>query len=495
MSKSQRGKLSFSRRDLLRALGVGAATTLAPNLSRGSEKSETGTADVVIVGAGFAGLTAARSLIRKGRRVVVLEARDRVGGRVKAGKLAGHTVDVGGMWVGPTQTRLLEMIKEFGLHTTPQFEEGKDISEVNGTRTTADREDMGLDKETQAEYDRVVKEMDRLCATVPPDEPWNAPEAESLDEMTVKDWLDSTTHNKTVRAFLEAQIRAIFVADLYQISFLYFLFYLRSGDNFEMLNNYENGAQASLVAETMHEVARRMATELKTNIVLENPVRAISQDTSGVTVKSAKGDWRADYAIVAVPLPLSVRITYEPPLPPDRDILAQHMPMGSVIKYLVAYEKPFWRERGLNGMTWSDLPPSAAISDASPADGGKGFLVGFFEAHNALKWTGRPMEERKKVVIERIVEFFGPEGAHPIDYEDQDWPAEVWSRGCYGASMGPGIMTTVGKVIRQPHGRIHWAGTETATRWMGYVDGAIHSGERAATEVLSKYQQPKAPAL
>jgi monoamine oxidase len=393
------------------------------------------------------------------------------------------------MWVGPTQTRLLELIKEYGLHTRPQFEQGKDISELNGTRTSVDGEGTGMDAEAQTEYDRIVKELNRLSAQLPPEAPWSMPEAEKLDDMTVQDWLDSATHNKTVRAFMETSVRAIFVADAYQISFLYFLFYLRSGDNFEMLNSYENGAQAFLVKETMYEVAVRMADELKGMIIQETPVRSISQDANGVTVNSDKGNWRADYAIVAVPLPLLVRIAYQPPLPPERDILAQHMPMGSVIKYLVAYEKPFWRERGLNGLTWSDLPPSANLCDVSPSDGGPGFLAGFFEAHNALKWTGRPVEERKKVVIDTIVEFFGPQGAHPIDYEDQDWPSEVWSRGCYGASMGPGIMTTVGRIIRQPHGRIHWAGTETATRWMGYIDGAIRSGDRATAEVLSNYKQ------
>lgn len=134
-------------------------------------------------------------------------------------------------------------------------------------------------------------------------------------------------------------------------------------------------------------------------------------------------------------------------------------------------------------MTWSDLPPSAAISDASPGEGGPGLLVGFFEAHNALKWTGKPVEARKQAIVERVVEFFGPQAANPIDYEDQDWPAEEWSRGCYGASMPPGIMTTVGRTIREPHGGIHWAGTETSSRWMGYIDGAIRSGERAAAEL------------
>ena len=494
MSKDESSKTKLSRRDVLRFVGVGAAGTLASTLTRAADNSgEDRKTDVVIVGAGFAGLTAAKNLAGTGRKVAVLEARDRVGGRVKRGQLAGHTVDVGGMWVGPTQTRVLDFIKEYGLHTRPQFEDGKDISEVSGTRTTADGEATGMDAETQAEYDRVVNELDRLSAKVPPEEPWNTPDAESLDKMTVQDWLDSMTHNKTVRGFLDASIRGIFVAEAYQMSFLYFLFYLRSGDNFEMLNNYENGAQAFLINETMHEIAVRIAGELKDSIIFENPVRAISQDANGVTAKSDKGIWRADYAIVAVPLPLSVRIAYEPPLSPERDALAQHMPMGSVIKYLVAYEKPFWRERGLNGMTWSDLPPSAAVCDVSPLEGKPGILAGFFEAHNALRWTGRTAEERKKVVIDRMVEFFGPEAAHPIDYEDQDWPAEVWSRGCYGASMPPGIMTTLGRVIRQPHGRIHWAGTETSTKWMGYVDGAIRSGDRAASEVLAAYQRSKAP--
>ena len=204
--------------------------------------------------------------------------------------------------------------------------------------------------------------------------------------LTVQNWLSSATTNKAVRSFLEASIRLNFAADPFQMSP-----YLRSGDNFDTLNGYKNAAQAFLVKETVHEVAARIAIELKHTIILESPVRTISQNASGVTVNSDKGNWRADYAIVAVPLPLSVRIAYDPPLSPERDILAQHMPMGSVIKYWVAYEKPFWREHGLNGMLWSDLPPSSAICDASPSGGGPGFLVGFFEAHNSLQWTCRPM--------------------------------------------------------------------------------------------------------
>lgn len=485
-------KQGLTRRDAIKLLGAGTAATLAPDLSHGGRRSgprdAAGKTDVGVVGAGFAGLAAARSLVAQGKKVVVLEARDRVGGRVKAGELAGHAVDVGGMWAGPTQTRLLDLIKEYGLHLVPQFEDGKDISELNGIRTTADREGTGLNTKAQAEYDRVVHELNALTGQLSPDAPWTVPRAEALDEMTVQDWLDSMTQNEDVRSFIRAMIRSNFAADAFQISFLYFLFYLRSADNFETVIGFKNAAQAFLVKETMHQLAARMAHELVNAIVLEAPVRAISQGANSVTLDSEKGIWQCDYAIVAVPLPLTVRIAYQPTLPPERDLLAQRMPMGSVIKYWVAYEKPFWRERGLNGMIWSDESPSAGISDASPSDGGPGFLVGFFEAHNALKWTGRPVEERKRFIVDRMVQFFGPEAAHPIDYEDQDWPAEVWSRGCYGPFMGPGVLTTVGRVIRQPHGRVHWAGTETATRWSGYIDGAIRSGERAAAEVGANYK-------
>jgi len=490
MSKdSFRVKQQLTRRDAIKLLGVGTTATLATGFALGDVVPNVadagGKTEVVIVGAGFAGLAAARSLVTQGKKVVVLEARDRVGGRVKGGKLAGHPVDVGGMWAGPGQTRVLQLIKEYGLHLVPQFEDGKDISEINGVRTTANGEDTGLNAQAQAEYDRVVQELNVLTAQLPLDAPWTAPRAEALDHMTVQDWLDSAVQNKDTRSFIQAMVRSNYAADPFQLSFLYFLFYLRSADNFETVIGYKNAAQAFLVRETMYELATRMAHELSNNIVLEAPVRAISQTSNNVTVNSDKGVWQCDYAIVAVPLPLSVRIFYEPALPPERDLLAQRTPMGSVIKYWVAYAKPFWRDRGLNGMIWSDEPPSASIADASPSDRGPGFLVGFFEAQHALKWTGRPMEERKKFIVDRMVQWLGPEAAHPIDYEDQDWPAETWSRGCYGPVMGPGVFTSVGKVIRQPHGRIHWAGSETSTRWAGYIDGAIRSGERAAAEVCS----------
>lgn len=485
-------KPNLTRRDALKLLGTGATAALAADQLSAADNLQQSIprrVDVVVVGAGFAGMMAARSLIRSGKKVVVLEARSRVGGRVKPATLAGHAIDGGGMWVGPTQTRLMETIKEYGLHIRPQFLEGKNITEVNGNRFTGDRENTGWEQETQTECDRVIAELDRLSAQVPLEAPWTTLQAEILDHITVEEWLKANTKNKTVLRFFEGATRSLFTANPFQMSFLYFLFYLRSGDSFNNLYAFENAAQGFLVNETMHQVAAKVAAELGDTIKLEAPVTAISQDATGVNVTSGKAEWRGDYAIVAVPLPLSVRMSYSPPLPPQRDALAQHMPMGSVIKYWVAYEKPFWRERALNGILGSDVPPSNLIAcDTTPLEGHPGFLSAFIDADSALEWSGKPMEERKKMVVDRLVSFLGPEAANPIDYEDQDWPSDPWSRGCFGASMGPGVMTTLGKTIRQPHGRIHWAGTETATKWMGYIDGAIRSGERAAAEILGDYK-------
>ena len=484
----------LTRRDALKFLGTGTVATLATDLLRGettgrNESTSAGRkADVVVVGAGFAGLVAARTLIRQGHNAVVLEARDRVGGRVKAGKIAGRVVDVGGMWVGPTQTGLLALIKEYGLHTTPQYIAGKNVEQVVGKRWLAEGENVSLDPPAQKEFDATLAELDRLSAQVPLDTPWTAPQAEELDRITVEDWLNANTKFESVRSLLRANTRSLFEADPFQMSFLYFLFYIRSGDNFETLLGVKDAAQAFRVVEGLHSVAGKLASELDKAIMFDAPVRSISQHESGVTVSSDKGDWLADYCVVAVPPPLSVRIAYNPPLSAQRDALAQHMPMGSVIKWYAAYDKPFWRERGWNGYANSALPPINVCYDATPPDGKPGLLVGFIDSSSALRWTSRSVDDRKKLVIDRLVDFFGPEAGHPIDYEDQNWPAEVWSRGCYGASMGPGVMTTVGKVIREPHGRIYWAGTETSAKWMGYVEGAIRSGERAASEVLANYK-------
>src|ERR1700675_1303305 len=198
---------NVTRRDALKLLGAGATALVAAERLHAAEVSHQDAdkhSDVVIVGAGFAGLSAARTLMRQGKKVVVLEARDRVGGRVKAAKIAGRTVDAGGMWVGPTQTRLLELIKEYDLHTVPQFETGLNIAEVGGKRLTASGEAIGFDPHTQEEYDRIIRDLTRLSDQVPLDAPWSMSRAEEFDQMTADDWFMSRTKNSAILGFLRA---------------------------------------------------------------------------------------------------------------------------------------------------------------------------------------------------------------------------------------------------------------------------------------------------
>jgi len=335
----------------------------------------------------------------------------------------------------------------------------------------------------------MLAKLNALVERVPPNSPWTAPNADELDDITLEQWLRENVHNETLLRMMSAEVRGTLTAEPWQVSLLYFLFYCRSGNSFEELAKYNNGAQMYIVPGSTHQVSAAMGEELGDSLVLEAPVSSISQDSAGVTVVSEKGTWQSAHTIVALPLPLSSRIRYQPPLPPEREALTEQMPMGSVIKYWVAYEKPFWREHGMNGLLFTDTPPCSFMSEATPPEGKPGFLVGFIDGRRALQWSGRPMEERKKMAVDLIVKYFGPEGAKPIDYIDQDWPADPWSRGCYGPSMGPGVLTTLGPALRASFGRVHWAGTETSPIWTGYIEGAIRSGERAAAEILAAAKQ------
>jgi monoamine oxidase len=151
----------------------------------------------------------------------------------------------------------------------------------------------------------------------------------------------------------------------------------------------------------------------------------------------------------------------------------------------LVYPEPFWRKDGLAGSVFSFDDEVYDIYDNSPQDLSCGVLLGFAVGDHARQLGKLTPNERKDLVASRFVKFFGPRAAAPIEYVEKDWATEEWSRGCYGGHLGTGVWTQYGQALRQPIGRIHWAGTETAETWNGYMDGAVRSGERAAHEVLS----------
>lgn len=443
-------------------------------------------ADVVVVGAGLAGLAAARTLKAHGREVVVLEARDRVGGRTLNEPIGdGKVVEIGAQWVGPTQDRVLALIGELGLETFPTYAAGENLFERAGrlgrySGTIPHVNPVGL-----AEVGLAIKRLNSMAARVPPAAPWRAPKAGRWDSETFATWMCRNVRTRVAREIMRLAIIGVWAAEPGDVSLLHVLFYIRSAGSLELLIDTEGGAQQDRVVGGSQLISLRMADALGAELELSSPVRAIHHRETGVTVVSERLTVDARRAIVAVPPTLAGRIAYDPPLPALRDGLSQRMAQGSVVKCMAVYERPFWRERGLSGAVTSVSGPVSVGFDNSPPDGMPGVLLGFLEGRAAREAADLPQAERRRMVADCFGRLFGPQGANPIDYVDRAWGADEWSRGCYGGFMPPGAWTDYGPALREPVGPIHWAGAETALVWNGYMDGAVGSGQDAASAVLA----------
>ena len=433
--------------------------------------------DAVVVGAGFAGLAAAAALRGAGASVVVLEARGRVGGRVWSREVGAARFDLGGQWIGPGQERLAALARRLGVPTFPTYaggakilDDGKAVSRYAGTIPALGPLEL-------AELHLALRRIDRLTARVSARDPAASPHAARLDGFTVAD--HARRLGPRVRGLLEVALGSVFGVDPAEMSLLWFLAYLRAGGGLMKLVEIEGGAQERRFVGGAQTLADRWAADLGV-VVTGAPVRRIAHDGGEVVVTSDRGAVAARRAIVAVPPPVAARIELDPAGPARRDQLVQRCAMGAIVKLIVAYERPFWRERGLSGEAVAlGGGPVAVTFDNCSHDLRQPALLAFVQAAAARRWTGD-----RGAVLAQLARWFGDEARRPVAVEAVDWAAEPWSRGCPVGVTAPRALTSTGTTLREPVGRVHFAGTETATEWTGYIEGALESGERAAREVI-----------
>jgi monoamine oxidase len=521
---------AFTRRTLIGAAGAAATTAAVPGAAtaratkRGKPPSSRKSVDVVIVGAGLAGLTAAWLLEQAGLDVHVLEARNRVGGRTLNHHLGGgRVIEVGGQWLGPLpnepatatvptqavyqpQARLFNLAREMGIGTFKTYNNGDyiDYSSVTGLSRYSSSTRIPIDPGT-ANAGQAVYQLNQMAAQVPVDAPYTAADAALWDGQTLETWIRQNLTppgqppESSSNSVATLAVEAVFAAEPRDVSLLHTLFYIASAGTLDNLVDTANGAQDSRFIGGSQAISIAVAKRLGSRVSLNSPVRQVVHSRGRVHAVGARFDVQAKKVVIAIPPTLAGRLVYEPTLASLsgdgglRDQLTQRIPQGSTIKVECVYEHPFWRAAGLAGQATSDTGPVKVTFDNTPyPDDGTpsaspGVLVGFIEGAEGRLWGTRTREERYQGVISSFARYFGDQALHPVGgingYVEMLWSAEEFTGGCYGGIFPPGVWLSFGSALRQPIADVHWAGTETATIWNGYMDGAVQSGERVAKEI------------
>jgi monoamine oxidase len=434
---------------------------------------------IAIVGAGIAGLTAAVDLVEGGADVVVLEARERVGGRMYGIEVApGNWADAGAAYLGDRHTAVLETMALLGLRTTPttvagasRFAFGADAVSSSGRFPPLSAVALG----------ELFELLDGVTKAVELDAPWLTPDAAYLDTLTAAAWADENLTHPDARTFFPLFLGEMMAADPADVSVLHMAFYLRSGGGLRYLNAFEGGAQQDRVHGGAHRLCEELAVRLGDRVHLAEPVSAIHQADDRVSVVSSAGTTYADVAVVALPPLLADHLDFRPGLPAPR--AGVHTGRGCAVKVHLVYPTPLWRDHGLSGWSMSAGGPVLSTVDDSPV-GGAGVLTGFVTGAEARRFSGLPPEDQRAEALAQAQRLF-PELPEPTGFFVTDWLGDPYSKGCYAALFGPGDWLNLGPRLTTPHGRVHWAGTETSLEFFGLIEGAIRSGHRAARDVLA----------
>ncbi|MFL0564422.1 flavin monoamine oxidase family protein [Microbacterium sp. 179-I 1D1 NHS] len=443
------------------------------------------TRDVVIVGAGAAGLTAANELRKAGLSVAVLEARERVGGRLWTDVIDGAMLELGGQWVSPDQDALIDTVAELGLDTFSRYREGDSVYVgPDGAVSRFTGEMFPVSPETERTIDELTQRLDAMVAEIDPDRPFAHPKAAEWDTITWDAWLrQQTDDDEAVRNLAFATGSAMLTKPTHAFSLLQSLLMAASAGSYSHLVDADFILDKRVVGG-LQQVPVLLAERLGDDVFLNRPVRTIEWSDAGVTAHADGLTVRARSAVLAVAPVLYNRISFVPPMPRLQHQMHQHISMGFVIKVHAVYETPFWREKGLSGTAFSPYEICHEAYDNTNHDDPRGTLVGFVSDRNADDMFRLSAEERKERILESLSHYYGPEAKDPVVYYESDWGTEEWTRGAYAASFDLGGLHRYGADVRTPVGPIQFACSDIAGAGYQHVDGAIRMGRLAARSIL-----------
>lgn len=441
---------------------------------------------VVIVGAGFSGIAAAKKLHEAGTTFRVLEASDRLGGRAHTRSLSEDLyVDLGGQWIGPTQDRMYELCDEVGVEYFETYDQGKNILDLHGKIRTYEGVIPKMDPISLINLDWLIKKLEKLARSIDLLTPWSHPKSKEYDAVTLEYFLRK--HSKTDACYqvIKVGCETVFACELHEVSLLHALFYIKSGTSLDCLITIENGAQQHRVNGGMQPLLEKIAAPFLEHIQFNSPVASIMYSHNECKVSGSDFTLTCEKIIMAVPPPLLGAIDFSPKLPLEKRQLLERYPMGHVGKCFMIYEKPFWRKSNFSGQVVSDMnTPFQTMFDCSPKDGNAGIMMAFTIGNRAKAFFKLDESQRKTELEKLLVAYFGQESTNSLQYLDFSMSDETWSRGCYAGIMQTGAWTVFQDAYRKSFDPIYFAGTEAATRWHGYLEGAVLAGEAAADNII-----------
>jgi monoamine oxidase len=442
--------------------------------------------DTIIIGAGFSGIAAGKLLHEHGRTFKILEARDRIGGRVHTKRFSEELyVDLGGQWIGPGQDRMYQLCEELAVPYFETYNTGYHMLDFGGKVKKFKGLIPKLDPVSLVNIDFVLKKLEKMAKQINVDQPWSHPKAAHYDSVSLAFFLEKNCRTQNCKKIVQLALETVFACELNEISLLHALFYIKSGRDLNTLINIENGAQQHRIVGGMQTLIGRMAEPFREEILFEHPVYAVEQKEGFVHVSGQGFDFPAKTAIIAIPPPLAANIDFNPPLPLEKRQLLDRIAMGIVVKCFMIYEKPFWRKEDFSGQAFADgNSPFQSIFDSSPKDGSYGIILGFCISDRAKAFLQKEKTKRQLTMQQMLVRYFGEKANNPIQYIDHTMSDEAWTKGCYAGLYPTGAWTGFKDAYRKQQGNIFWAGTESSEKWYGYIEGAVLAGEKAAKMVL-----------